>query len=206
MSRGRAVGTARVAAPRFPGFASRFALFAECLLTGVWVVLASLPLVTYPAALAAGARHLRRHLDHQAGGVGKFADDFRSALRHGWAVGLAGWVALWLLWVDVSAVRAGLPGGGAVAAIGVAAFLVAVVAGMRAAAAWGPGASWRTLLAAAVPRTLRDPAGSLLLVGGLVVVAVSWRMAPPLAVPVVGAVVAGAVAVEARLRTRPGAE
>ena len=32
----------------------RFALFAECLLTGVWIAVACLGLVTYPAAFAAG--------------------------------------------------------------------------------------------------------------------------------------------------------
>lgn len=37
----------------------RFALFSECLLTGVWIAVAALPLVTFPAAFAAGTRHLR---------------------------------------------------------------------------------------------------------------------------------------------------
>lgn len=32
----------------------RFALFSECLLTGVWIAVAALPLVTFPAAFAAG--------------------------------------------------------------------------------------------------------------------------------------------------------
>lgn len=47
-------------APRESVLAERFAVFAECLLTGVWIAVASLPLVTVPAAFAAGARHLRR--------------------------------------------------------------------------------------------------------------------------------------------------
>ena len=46
--------------------AERFGLFAECLLTGVWIAVVSLPLVTYPAAFAAGARHLRRRIGHEA--------------------------------------------------------------------------------------------------------------------------------------------
>ncbi|MGC3002738.1 hypothetical protein ACPF8X_31305, partial [Streptomyces sp. G35A] len=58
--------------------AERFALFAECLLTGVWIAVASLPLVTYPAAFAAGARHLGRRVRHQGGGCREFAADFRS--------------------------------------------------------------------------------------------------------------------------------
>ncbi|NEC52658.1 hypothetical protein G3I18_29515, partial [Actinospica acidiphila] len=79
----------------------RFALFAECLLTGVWIALAALPLVTYPAALAAGTRHLRRHLAHEPGGWREFAADFRSAVRGGWLVGLAGWAAVAVVWTDL---------------------------------------------------------------------------------------------------------
>ncbi|MEU5048027.1 hypothetical protein AB0G40_44970, partial [Streptomyces griseorubiginosus] len=52
---------ARVKARRASVFGGeRFAVFAEALLTGVWIAVASLGLVTYPAAFAAGARHLRR--------------------------------------------------------------------------------------------------------------------------------------------------
>lgn len=42
---------ARAKARPEPGesrFAQGFALFAECLLTGVWIAVAALPLVTYP--------------------------------------------------------------------------------------------------------------------------------------------------------------
>ncbi|MCT2593207.1 hypothetical protein LHJ74_25425 [Streptomyces sp. N2-109] len=190
------------APPRFPGFYERFGVFAESLLVGMWVVLASLPLVTYPAAFAAGARHLRRHLDNEQAGWREFAADVRTAGRRGWLVGLAGWAAVWLLWLDLSAVRAGLPGGQAVAAVGVLAFLGCAVAGARAAAVWHPGASWRALLGAAGRRTVLDPAGSLLIVcGGAVTVASAW-FAAPLAIPVTGAVTAAAVAVEKRYAHR----
>ncbi|OAH14221.1 hypothetical protein [Streptomyces jeddahensis] len=178
--------------------AERFGLFAECLLTGVWITVAALPLVTYPAAFAAGARHLRRRIAHEGGGLREFAGDFRHAVRRGWLAGLAGWAAAAVVWVDVQAVRAGLPGGRLVAAVGIFALIGLVVAGLRAAAVWEAGASWRTLLAAAGRRTVLDPAGSFLLVGGLVVVAVSAWVTPPLAVPVLGAVAAAAVAVEKR--------
>jgi hypothetical protein len=180
----------------------RFAVFAECLLTGVWIAVAALPLVTYPAAFAAGARHLRRRTAHEAGGLREFAADVRTAARHGWAVGLAGWAALAVVWVDVRAVRAGLPGGPLVGAPGLCALIGAAVAGLRAAAVWEPGASWRVLFAAAGRRTVRDPAGSFLIVGGVVLVACSAWTVPPLAVPVLGAVTASAVAVERRHRAR----
>jgi hypothetical protein len=189
-------------APRESVFAERFAVFAECLLTGVWIALASLPLVTYPAAFAAGARHLRRRTAHEAGGSREFVADFRAAVRGGWIVGLAGWAVAIAVRVDVQAVRAGIPGGPLVGAVGLFALIAGAVAGLRAAAAWEPGSAWRELLAEAGRRTVLDPAGSFLLVGGLAVVTSSAWLIAPLAVPVLGAVAAAAVAVEERYRRR----
>lgn len=182
--------------------AERFAVFAECLLTGVWIAVASLGVVTYPAAFAAGVRHLRRRTSHVAGGWRQFVADFRAAVRGGWAAGLAGWGAVAVAWVDVQAVRAGIPGGQLVGAVGLFALLGAAVALLRAAAVWEPGTSWRALLADAGRRTVLDPAGSFLLVGGLVVVGCSALLVAPLAVPVLGAVAAAALAVEERHRHR----
>ncbi|KOV62655.1 hypothetical protein ADK64_23500 [Streptomyces sp. MMG1121] len=172
------------------------------MLTGVWIAVASLGVVTYPAAFAAGARHLRRRTGHRAGGWREFAADFRAALRRGWAVGLAGWAAAAAAWVDVQAVRAGLPGGPLVGAVGLFAVLGLAVTGLRAAAVWAPGENWRALLAAAGRRSVLDPAGSFLLVGGAVLTCCSALFVAPLAVPVLGAVTAAAVAVEERHRRR----
>ena len=183
-------------------FGERFAVFAETLLTGVWIAVACLGVVTYPAAFAAGARHLRRRTTHEGGGLREFVTDFRAAVRGGWVVGLAGWAVAVAVWVDVLAARAGIPGGPLVGAVGVFALLAATVALLRAAAVWTPDAAWRALLAEAGRRTVLDPAGSFLIVCGLAVVALSAWFAPPLAVPVLGAVAAPAVAVEQRYRHR----
>ncbi|WP_327313848.1 hypothetical protein [Streptomyces sp. NBC_01235] len=182
--------------------AERFGVFAECLLTGVWIVVASAGVITYPAAFAAGARHLRRRTAHEGGGWREFVADFRSAMRGGWVAGLVGWAAVAAVWVDVQAARAGIPGGPFVGAVGLFALIGLMVAGMRAAALWSPGDSWRALLARAGRRTVLDPAGSFLLVAGLAVVALSGWVVVPLAVPVLGAVAAAAVAVEQRYRHR----
>ncbi|MER8223914.1 hypothetical protein ABTZ58_25640 [Streptomyces sp. NPDC094143] len=182
--------------------AERFAVFAETLLTGVWIAVASLGVVTYPAAFAAGARHLRRRTAHEGGGLREFVADFRTALRRGWLAGLVGWAAAVAVWVDVQAARAGIPGGPVVGALGVLALIGLVVAGLRASAVWEPGARWRTLLAHAGRRTVLDPAGSFLIVAGLAVVPLSAWFATPLAIPVLGAVAAAAVAVEERYRHR----
>ncbi|MFP3989869.1 hypothetical protein U9R90_20835 [Streptomyces sp. E11-3] len=201
---------------RESAFMERFGTFAECLLTGVWIAVAALPLVTAPAAFAAGARHLRRHLGHlddlgqpghpghlgqESTGWRQFTADLRAALRTGWAVGLAAWAALGLLWLDLAAVRAGLPGGAFVGAVGIGALLGLVVAVLRAAARWMPGDSWRALLAVAARHTVLDPAGSFLLIGGIAVVAASAWFSLPLAAPVLGALAAAAVAVEERRRS-----
>ncbi|MEV6295132.1 hypothetical protein AB0M41_32995 [Streptomyces sp. NPDC051896] len=193
---------ARVKAREESVFAERFAVFAECLLTGVWIAVACLGVVTYPAAFAAGARHLRRRTGHQGSGWREFAADFRAALRGGWAVGLAGWILAALAQVDVLAVRKGLPGGPAAGAVGLFALIGLAVAGLRASAVWAPGERWRVLLAAAGRRTVRDPAGSFLLVGGAALVVCSALLIAPLAVPVLGAVAAAAVAVEERYLRR----
>ncbi|WP_405874849.1 hypothetical protein [Streptomyces sp. NBC_00005] len=192
----------RVKARKESVFAERFGVFAECLLTGVWIAVASLGVVTYPAAFAAGARHLRRRTAHEGGGWREFVADFRTSVRGGWVVGLAGWGAAGLAWVDVQAVRAGLPGGPLVGAVGLFALIGVAVAGLRAAAVWTPGDRWRVLLAEAGRRTVLDPAGSFLLVGGVVLVVCSALLIAPLAVPVLGAVAAAAVAVEERYRHR----
>ncbi|MFF6983303.1 hypothetical protein ACFZAV_37770 [Streptomyces sp. NPDC008343] len=183
-------------------FAEKFGVFAECLLTGVWIAVASLGVVTYPAAFAAGARHLHRRIAHEGGGLREFVADFRVAVRRGWVVGLAGWAVAGAVRVDVQAARVGIPGGPLVGAIGVFALIGAFVALLRAAAVWTPDAGWRGLLAGAGRRTVLDPAGTFLITGGLAVVAASAWFAAPLAVPVLGAVVAAAVAVEERYRYR----
>ncbi|MFF4589579.1 hypothetical protein [Streptomyces sp. NPDC001388] len=183
-------------------FGERFAVFAECLLTGVWIAVACLGVVTYPAAFAAGARHLRRRTSHESGGWREFVADFRAALRGGWAVGLAGWAAAGAVRVDVLAARAGIPGGPFAGAVGLFALIGLVVTLLRAAAVWTPGDAWRGLLADSARRTVRDPAGSFLVVCGPAVVALSAWFVPPLAVPVLGAVAAAAVAVEERYRNR----
>jgi len=183
-------------------FGERFALFAECLLTGVWIAVACLGVVTYPAAFAAGARHLRRRTTHEDGGLREFVEDFRAAVRGGWVVGLAGWAAVAAVRVDVLAARAGIPGGPFVGAVGVLALIGLAVALLRAAADWSPGRAWRALLADAGRRTVLDPAGSFLVVCGLAVVSLSAWFVAPLAVPVLGAVAGAAVAVERRYRHR----
>ncbi|MEU5027405.1 DUF624 domain-containing protein [Streptomyces milbemycinicus] len=179
-----------------------FSVFAESLLTGVWVVLAALPMVTLLPAFAAGCAHLRRHLDGERSTWRDFLSTLREALRSGWRFSLLWWAALALLAFDLRVARSGaLPGGPALIAVSVAGTLAVIVLGLRTAAQWRPDLGWPVVARAAVRRGLgADLGGSLLLVGGLAVVTVAAWQLLPLVAPAVGALAACAVAVERRAR------
>ncbi|MEU0808555.1 DUF624 domain-containing protein [Streptomyces sp. NPDC005970] len=179
-----------------------FSVFAESLLTGVWVVLAALPVVTLLPAFAAGCAHLRRHLDGERSTWRDFLSGLREATRSGWRFSLLWWAALALLAFDLRVARSGaLPGGPVLIAVSVTGTLTAIVLGLRTAAQWRPGLGWPAVARAAVRRGLgADLGGSLLLVGGLAVVTVATWQLLPLAAPAVGALAACAVAVESKGR------
>ena len=176
-----------------------FALFAECLLTGLWFTVAALPLVTVPAALAASARHLSGYLDGTPSTLGDFVREVRAAWRGGWKVGLATIGAALFFAVDLAVLTIeGVPGRA------VMALLTMVVAGaaatllLRAAAAWAPGRPWRTLLTEAVEEAKTDFGGTGILLGGLLVLAVCTWALWLLFVPMSGCLVGAALAVRRR--------
>ena len=179
----------------------RLALLAESLLTGVWVTLAALPLVTALPALAAGCAHLRRHLHHEATGLRRFLTDCGEGLRRGWRTATAWTAGALLLVADALIAGSGLPGGPVFLLTSALGLVLLLVVGLRTAATRPPGAPWRGLVRAAARRTLADPAGSLLLAAGLLVVAVSAWQLPPLAAPATGCLTLAAVAVEQRTAT-----
>lgn len=193
------MATKSSAAPRTSFVRERFSVFSECLLTGVWITVAALPLVTFPAAFAAGSLHLRRYLAGEAGGVREFAADVREAFRTGWRVSLLWWAALALLAFDWQVARSGLlPGGRPLIAVS----LLGLLGRGRLGPAYGRRLAPRLTLvghrAGAGRRTLTDPAGSLLLVGGFVALALAAWQIPPLAAPALGCLAAAAVAADRR--------
>ncbi|RPF23089.1 hypothetical protein [Myceligenerans xiligouense] len=130
---GRPAGVAR--GPRT--FSDGFALLAECLLVGVYVLIASLPVITVPAALAAGTAHLRRHLAGQGTGIGWFARDWWAAVRDLWVLGVAGPALAGILALNAEVVASGLlPGGQAVRWGGLAVAVVSAVVILRVAGVW----------------------------------------------------------------------
>ncbi|MDQ0922117.1 hypothetical protein QF038_000625 [Pseudarthrobacter sp. W1I19] len=67
---------------------NRFALFSETLLAGVLVLVLSIPLVTIPAAYAAGITHLERHLSGRDDSVRGLWGTFKAALPGSWKLGI----------------------------------------------------------------------------------------------------------------------
>lgn len=186
---------------RWPGAVNRFALFGEVLWVGILVVACSLPLVTLPAALAAGIRHLRRYLVAEASGVGLFLRDVRRALPGGLVVGFASTALAALLAADLLLASSGaLPAGELVGAVGVAGLVALGLALVVAAAGWTTDGGWRAALRTLPARIGADAVGSAYLVVAVVLTAVvAWQLAP-LVVPGMGCLVFATVAVGERRR------
>ncbi|HYH78924.1 MAG TPA: hypothetical protein VEX86_03985 [Longimicrobium sp.] len=124
---------------RFPGATAKFALLGEVLLVGLLVTLVSLPLVTLPAALAAGIRHLRRYIAADGSPISAAWRDFGKALPGGLVVGAVSVVLTAILLLDVDLAGSGmLPGGAAVAVVGWIGLAVVAVSVLAAAGAWAP--------------------------------------------------------------------
>lgn len=188
-------------ASRFPGATGAFALFGEVLLVGVLVALAGIAVVTLPAALAAGIRHLRRYLNAEAAPARAFWRDVRAALPGGLVVGLAGVVAAAVLALDIDLAGSGaLPGGGAIAVVGWAGLVLGAVALLSAAGAWTPEHGWTAAVRGIPSALLADRRGALYLAATAVFVGVATWMLVPLLVPALGCAALAVVAIPARRR------
>ncbi|WP_394550765.1 hypothetical protein ACDF64_09620 [Agromyces sp. MMS24-JH15] len=189
---------------RNPGARSWFGLLGEVLLVGVLVALVSLPIVTLPAALAAGTRHLARYARAQGSSLGLFWRDVRDALWGGVGVGVVAVVLGFLIAFDVALAQSGVvPGGWLAAGVGVVLGAVLVVGLLTAAGAWRPRTGWWFALRATPRRLVRDPVGALyLLATAAFAVVVTWQLIP-LVVPALGCVALAVHAVPERPRRRP---
>lgn len=189
-----------------------FPLLGETLLTGLLVLAGSLPVVTAPAALAAGAAHLRRHLGGYDTSVRSFWRDWLAAARGLWLLGVLALLAAVAVTVNTGLTASGaLPGSSAVRWVTWAAAACAVVVLVRTTTAWsdddvvagsGVGAPWG-LLSRGAARARDDLAGSALLLAALVMCVVLVWMLTPLVVVTGGLLSLAAVAVETRRERRP---
>ncbi|GAB2874022.1 DUF624 domain-containing protein [Streptomyces mayteni] len=171
-----------------------FAHFADTLLLGVLLLLASLPLITAYPALVAGCAVLReRALGGQGVTARHFLSAFRRVLRSGPAVLLVPTGALSLLWLDALVLDAHGPGGDLPFALAAAAL---VALGLRCAAAWRDGAPWRDVLAEVFRSVPTQPLALVLLAGSAVAAAVLLTMSPVLLLVVLGPLVLAATATD----------
>ncbi len=195
---------------------NRFALFAETILAGVIVLLLSVPLVTAPAAYAAGVAHLERHLSGRDDSLRSLWGNFRRALPGSWKMGITTAVAAVVIVLNLLLALVGqLPG----RAVILPATLILAAAGavlfLRIAANWSGGVNWsgdadqqpadvpgpeRWALAHSQAKAdgLRDWTGSLLLLAAVFMTVVFVWMLQALFVIVPGTLVLAAAAIKIR--------
>lgn len=193
---------------RWPGATAKFELFAEVLWTGILMAVVCIPVITWPAAIAAGTSHLRRHVRAESSPVSGFFRDVRGALPGALGVGAVTTLLAALLGLDLALAAGGvMPGGMPVAIVAGVVGVVVVTASVIAASAWTPGARWSGLVRSAPPAIKQDVPGAVMtfVAIGLAVV-VTWQFAP-LGIPALGLVAFALVAVsERRLARRAAAE
>lgn len=188
---------------RYPGATGAFALFGEVLLTGLLVTVGGILLITLPAALAAGIRHLRRYLNAEASPQRQFWRDYLKALPGGLVVGLAALVLVLLLVLDIDLAGSGaLPGGIAVSAVGWIGLAAVAVTLLAAAGAWSPDTGWRAAVRRVPAVVAADRGGALFLVAAAGLVCVLTWVLVPLVIPALGCAALAVVAIPARRRRR----
>jgi len=174
------------------------ALFADCLLVGVFTLVAAVGVVTGYAALVAACATVREHV---VAGRSALAREYLArlvgAIRSGpVAVLVAPSVVAGLVAVDALAVASGVPGAGPLAVVLAGCAAAAVVVGLRAAAAWRPGQRFGPVARAAAIRGVRDPGGSALLLLAGVAAAAIVVVVPITALLIGGPLALAAVAVD----------
>ncbi|SDG66936.1 hypothetical protein [Microbacterium pygmaeum] len=191
--------TGEDAIARFPGAKAGFALFGEVLMIGTLITLLSIPLITLPAALAAGIRHLRRYLHGEDSRLAFFWADMRTGILPGLVVGVVGLVLTAILLLDIDLANSGaLPGGPVIAAVGWVGLAAVGVTLLAAAAAWTPERGWRAAVTVVPAVLIGDLRGAMYLVATVVfVVVVTWAL-PPLIIAGLGCAAMAAVAIPER--------
>lgn len=186
---------------------NRFALFSETLLAGLLVLVLSIPLVTMPAAYAAGIAHLKRHLAGRDDSVRGLWSLFKEALPGSWKLGLTTAAAAVVIVLNLLLAWVGqLPGRGVVLPATLLLAAGAAIVLLRTASAWSDGQPtgatgnnmWHQALRTGKDISLRDWTGSLLLAAALFCAVVFVWMLAALFVVVPGTLILAAAAVKLR--------
>ena len=186
---------------------NRFALFSETLLAGLLVLVLSIPLVTIPAAYAAGIAHLKRHLAGRDDSVRGLWSLFKEALPGSWKLGLTTAAAAVVIVLNLLLAWVGqLPGREIVLPATLFLATGAAILLLRTASAWSDGQPtgatgnnmWHQALRTGKDISLRDWTGSLLLAAALFCAVVFVWMLAALFVVVPGTLILAAAAVKLR--------
>ncbi|KIC66825.1 hypothetical protein [Pseudarthrobacter phenanthrenivorans] len=188
---------------------NRFALFSETLLAGVLVLVLSIPLVTIPAAYAAGTAHLDRHLNGRDDSIRGLWGLFKAALPGSWKLGITTAAAAVVILLNLLLAWVGqLPGREIVLPATLVLAAGAAILLLRTASAWSDSQTsqstgkdtWHQALQTGKDVSLRDWTGSLLLAAALFCVVVFVWMLAALFVVVPGTLILAAAAVKLRSR------
>ncbi|WP_189215748.1 MULTISPECIES: hypothetical protein [Streptomyces] len=191
------VGTSREAGELF---GPRMTLFADVLSVGLATAVASLPLVTAPAALSTACAVLRGAREGRPVTAGRYAALLRRRLRGGdLAAGAVALAGVLLVVADLALVRAGLPGAPLFAAVAAAITAGAAVVGLRACGRPESVEDWRGAVRAAGRDAVRDVGGSGLVLLALAAAVLAAGMLLPLAFLVPGPLALAVVAVDVRM-------
>jgi hypothetical protein len=181
-------------------FGPRMTLFADMLSVGLATAVASLPVVTAPAALSTACAVLRGAGEGQPATAGRYFAVLRRRLRAGdlaaGAVALAG--ALLFL-ADLALAGAGLPGAPLFAVVAAAIGTAALVVGLRACARPESLTDWPTAVREAARDAVRDVGGSALVLLAVATAVLCAWMLVPLAFLVPGPLALALTAVHVRL-------
>jgi hypothetical protein len=173
----------------------RFALFADCLLLGLFTALAAIPIVTAYPAFVTACTMLR---DDIPVGPRTYLSRLRAVLAFDPFLWCVPTLALTIAAADAIAIRAGVPGAKPLAASFLLAAAAAVVVALRCAGRWQPEARWRSIVPASAREATLDLGGSaLLLLAGACAVAIVV-MVPVTALLVAGPLALATVAVPKR--------
>ncbi|MEV6507556.1 hypothetical protein AB0M61_15690 [Streptomyces sp. NPDC051642] len=189
---------------REPGgelFGPRFTLFVDMLAVGLAAAVASLPLITAPAAFAAVCAVLCRSVrEDRPVSMGEYVAEFRAhGLRRVLPAGVVVFAAVALVVLDMALAGAGLPGARPMSWALTAVTVAGLVVALRAAADPEVAHGWRPALNRAVTRSAADPAGcGLIAVAVGLCVAFVW-MLPLLALLLPGPLAFAIMAVELRV-------
>ncbi|MFF5477801.1 hypothetical protein ACFY5C_10765 [Streptomyces sp. NPDC012935] len=184
-------------------FGPRITLFADVLSVGLATAVASLPLLTAPAALSTACAVLRGAREERPATAGRYFRLLRRRLRTGdLAAGALALAGVLLLAGDLALAGAGLPGAPLFAVLAAAIGACAVAVGLRACARRESLTDWRAAVRGAARDSVQDVGGSGLVLLAVATAALCAWMLVPLAFLAPGPLALAVTAVDVRREGR----